>query len=293
MSLNPTSGRDLTASCRAVILSMLLLLIFCGLAEAHQTTYSPTGWQSDLSLYYWAPATDGAITLEGLRVEYDLSESDVVSSAENLEAGFMGMANFRNGAYLVSLNLVYVNFDDVYFEDMAVVSAQADFNVNWEQTVAELALGYRVAEWGNKTDIKQKSGVDLIFGGRYVDIKAEAEVAQFPDPSFVGYRAKGSQNWIEPWVGLRVEANLNEKWGLYGQGSVGGFGLDDIPSHSIDIIGCVRYRMTQHWAVNLAYRHLELSYQQGQVANIVGEMGDAFAHDSTLSGPVAGITYTF
>jgi len=286
-------NRYLVASCHAVIMSMLVLLVLCGLAEAQQKTYSPAGWQSDVSLYYWNPASDGALTLEGLRAEYDLSEGDFLSFAESAEAAFMGMANFRKGPYLVYLNLVYVNFDGIYVENMAVGTALADFNVNWEQLVTELALGYRVAEWGSMTEEMQKSGVDLMFGARYVDIEAEVKVAQFPDPAFVGFRAKGGQNWIEPWVGLRVEANLNEKWKLYGQGNVGGFGLDDIPSHSIDIIGAVQYRVTQHWALNLAYRHLKLSYKQGHVVNFVGQMGDAFAHDSTLTGPIVGITYIF
>jgi opacity protein-like surface antigen len=280
-------------SCCALVMVVLFLYMFSNVAEAHQPDPEPAGWQKDVSLYYWNPATDGALTLEGLRAEYDLSEGDFLSFAESAEAAFMGMANFRNGPYLVYLNLVYANFDGMYVENMAVGPALADFNVNWEQLVTELALGYRVVEWGSKTEKTRKSGVDLMFGARYVDIEAEVKVAQFPDPAFVGFRAKGGQNWIEPWVGLRVEANLNEKWKLYGQGNVGGFGLDDIPSHSIDVIAAVQYRMTQHWAANLAYRHLELSYKQGQVVNIVGQMGDAFAHDSTLTGPIVGITYIF
>jgi opacity protein-like surface antigen len=280
-------------SCCALVMVVLFLYVFSNAAEAHQPVPEPAGWQKDVSLYYWNPATEGALTLDGLRAEYDLSEGEFVSFAESAEAAFMGMANFTNGPYLVYFNLVYANFDGMYVENMAVGSALADFNVNWEQLITELALGYRVVEWGSKTEKNRNSGIDLMLGARYVDIEAEVEVAQFPDPSFVGYRAKGGQNWIEPWVGLRVEANLNEKWKIYGQGNVGGFGLGEIPSHSIDVIGAVQYRMTEHWAANLAYRHLELSYKQGQVVNIVGQMGDAFAHDSTLTGPIVGITYIF
>ena len=55
----------------------------------------------------------------------------------------------------------------------------------------------------------------------------------------------------------------------------------------------MQYRITPHWAANLAYRHLEIAYEKGQVVNLVGQLENAFAHDSTLSGPILGLTYIF
>ena len=94
-------------------------------------------------------------------------------------------------------------------------------------------------------------------------------------------------------AGRRFEVALNQNWILYGQGSVGGFGVDHVLQNSIDLIGAVRYQMTDRWAANLAYRHLQLSYKKGQVRNLAGEMANAFAHDSTLEGPILGLTYNF
>ena len=188
MSLSPTPEKDLvrsrgvfsasvwTASCRTLIMSMLLLLVLCGLAEAQQATYSPTGWQSDVSLYYWCPATDGSLTVDGLTAEYDLSEHEVAGLTDDIEEVLMGMANFRRGPYLIYLNGVYVHYDDTDLKSAKVGPVDADFDVQWEQFIAEVGVGYRVMDWHGRGERKPVLGVDLLLGGRYVYIDTDMEV---------------------------------------------------------------------------------------------------------------------
>jgi len=276
-----------------LLLPILMLFVANGQAAAQQVSDEQAGWKADISLYYWLLATEGTLTVDGLTAEYDLSENEMAGFTDEIEEVFMGMVNFRKGPYLIYLNSAYVHYDDMDLESAKVGPVDADFDVQWQQLVAEVGVGYRVFDWYGQGAREPDLGIDLLVGGRYVYIDTDIEVTKFPVTSLVGFKAKSSESWVEPWLGLRVQVDLTEKWTIYGQGSVGGFGVDNVPSTSVDIIGVMQYRITPHWAANLAYRHLELSYEKGQVVNLAGQLKNAFAHDSTLSGPILGLTYIF
>ena len=278
---------------RSLLMTFMMLLVISSQAEAQLSTQKQTGWQSEVSLYYWFPETDGLLTIDGLSARYDLSSKDLAELTSSLEAAFMGMINLRNGPWLFYLNTVYVHYDDVNIEGIQVGPAQADVDIEWEQMVTEAAIGYRVAYWGESKKGNPGVGVDLLLGARYVDIDAKVEVTDFPDPAFVGLESAGREKWLEPWIGIRSEVLFADNWSLYGQAGIGGFGVNNVPSTSIDVIGAIRYQLTQHWAANLAYRHLELDYKKGNVVNIAGEVAPSFAHNSNLTGPIVGLTYVF
>lgn len=45
------------------------------------------------------------------------------------------------------------------------------------------------------------------------------------DASALGLSASESADWTDPFIGLRMNADLTERWNLFAQADVGGFGV--------------------------------------------------------------------
>ena len=66
--------------------------------------------------------------------------------------------------------------------------------------------------------------VGAIGGLRYskIDVSAHINASLF---GLTGSAARsGDKDWVDPYVGVRIQHPLNERWTLVGYGDVGGFG---------------------------------------------------------------------
>ena len=62
--------------------------------------------------------------------------------------------------------------------------------------------------------------LQLLGGVRYLDVSLDLEFTG----SFGGsIEAGGSQNWVDPFVGLRARTPLSDRWVLNARADVGGF----------------------------------------------------------------------
>ena len=92
--------------------------------------------------------------------------------------------------------------------------------------------------------------------------------------------ASGSQEWIDPFVGLSLRHQLSDRWSLWLRGDYGGFGVSS--DEYWHLIAGVSYRVSDCTSIALAYRMIGVDYQQG-----------GFTYDTEMAGPNLGLVFRF
>ena len=148
-------------------------------------------WEFVLAPYGWISGMNGTAGVAGATTELDISFGDIV---ENLEIG--GLIHFE-----ASKGRWTAIFDGVYM-GIGQGSVQPPAAVDVDQTLLEFGAAYRF------TDV-----VALLAGGRYISLDTRLQL-------FLGDGAtiSGSQSWVDPFVGLRVHTDLNERWTVHARG---------------------------------------------------------------------------
>jgi hypothetical protein len=96
--------------------------------------------------------------------------------------------------------------------------------------------------------------------------------------------ASGRKEWIDPFMGARMELSLKEKFNLSLRGDVGGFDVGSkITYNAMGLIGYNISRVVSFW---LGYRVLDVNYESGGGFN-------KFQYDMTMYGPITGIVFRF
>lgn len=97
---------------------------------------------------------------------------------------------------------------------------------------------------------------------------------------------KIDENWIDPVIGGRWSAPLNESWLFSLHGTIGGFGV----SSELSASGSVgfKYEINEMMDLDLQYKTLWADYESGTR----GQKG-YFAYDVTTYGPIVGLNFKF
>ena len=97
----------------------------------------------------------------------------------------------------------------------------------------ELGGFYRVGQW---TPDERKVTLDVLGGARYWDLKGDLS---FSAPSAgVALDNSRSREWVDPFVGLRMNANLTSDLYFQARADAGGFGVR-IELH-LECLRCLR-----------------------------------------------------
>ena len=80
-------------------------------------------------------------------------------------------------------------------------------------------------------------------------------------PSKLGVNVSGSQNWVDPLVGARMQATLAPKVEATIAGDVGGGGVQSQLAYQI--VGGLGYRIKPKWTLQTGYRYMFFNYRPG------------------------------
>lgn len=210
-----------------------------------------------VSLYLWGSGMSGNMGNAAGSAPVDISFEDIL---DNLEAGIMANYRLKKGHWAFNFDYIYLN-----------VSPSSDMppaTVDLKQTIAELSVGYEVSP-----------GLELLAGARYVDIDMNATINISPPPPAI----TGTDDWIDPIIGLDYRAALSDKWRFFGRADVGGFGVGSDLSYQLGAY--FGYMPSKSWNLYAGYRHLDFDYKS--------DNDKKFFYDMTLSGPLVGFGYHF
>jgi hypothetical protein len=262
------------AGCRAW-LAVLVALSLPGVASAQTPRSSTEQWQFELTPYLWGSAMEGSVAGGRLpRVDVDMSFSDIL---DDLDFGLMGAFEARKGRWALLTDAIYMKVSaDAKARRTgpgpigATATAQAD--VRLEQTMLAGALGYRVAEG--------VTAVDLFAGARYSNIDARANISGSLFARTASVRRSGDKDWVDPYVGVRVQHRLGERWTLAGYLDYGGFGVASDSTWQAAIGG--EYAFSKAVGLKFGYRELHVDYDKS-----------GFVYDMKNSGAYIGVGIRF
>ncbi|MEN9315855.1 MAG: hypothetical protein RIS35_2248 [Pseudomonadota bacterium] len=232
-----------------------------------------TGWKYEVTPYLWTSGIRGDTrTPNTPNSHVDAKFTDVF---KEMDFAFMGGLEARNGKWGLLADLMYVKLSPGATASGTgalgnPVSASVDLTV--KQTTLSGAVAYRVSEG--------PSPVDVIGGLRYTNVDVQADT----DFSSVGFSSSmsrgGSKGWTDPYLGVRIQHPLSDRWTLTGYADVGGFGAgSDLTWQAA--VGA-NYKISDRMSLKFGYRYLYMDYDK-----------NGYVYKMTQDGLYAGLGIRF
>jgi hypothetical protein len=244
------------ANRRAALLA-LALGIPAG-ASAQGGAGVPDRWNVEITPYLWAAGLDGTTAADGTGSEIDTDYS--FFSLDNLDFALGTAVEARKGRWGMLYDAMYVEFSDAF-------ERSPGSEVEVSGGVFD-AIGSLTASNGRP--------LDLLFGVRYVALKATVDVAPLP-------RATGRESWLDPVVGLQYTHAFNERWDVKLRGDIGGFSISSRSSElATNVAATFGWHLSDKLVLRGGYRMLQMDFE-----------GDDLVLDATLQGYVLGASWIF
>jgi opacity protein-like surface antigen len=269
----------MTTSCTS---TLRIVQIFAALAVAFangepaiaQSTAQQSGaWQYEVTPYLWVSGMKGDVRSGNLpKTSVDMSFGDIV---DVLDFGLMGALEARKGRWGLLFDAVYMKVSDSATASRAGpggVTLTANADVKMKQSMLAGAVAYRAVEG--------RSPMDVIGGVRYskIDVNANINANLFGLTGFVV--RSGDKDWVDPYIGVRVQHPLTERWIFVGYADVGGFGVGSDFTWQTAL--GVNYEFSKTMTAKLGYRYLSVDYDRG-----------GFAYDMKTRGVYLGVGMRF
>lgn len=119
----------------------------------------------------------------------------------------------------------------------------------------------------------ERHGLDLLAGFRYFHLNSDVDVQ-------IAGRFRDTFHWLEPLVGVRHQMRLGKKWRYDWRLDFGGFGVGS--RLTWQFATNLHYDLSDRYAINVGYRHVDIDYRD-----------ESRRYDSTLSGPMFGVSFKF
>lgn len=252
----------------ATLACLLVCSPFAASAEGHAEHGRAMGssWSFSAAPYLWATGLEGNVGLLGFPAQpVDLDFGDIL---ENLDMGFMGVMEARNGPYVVGVDLTYARISQSIGAPVGVAATGAEATVR--NTMFTMVGGYDVAP-GPETD------VDVVAGFRYWSVDNELA---FTGGLLDGIVVNDGDDWVDPVIGVKFRTSLSESWDLAGWALLGGFGVAS--DEMWDVMAGAAYSVRDNISLFVGYRAAGVDYSQ-----------NGFVFDTIQSGPVIGGVFRF
>jgi hypothetical protein len=227
-------------------------------------TGADDGWHFAVSPYLWFPGVHG--TAEGPRgnsLGFRASPGDLLS---NFRFGLMGAFEARYKRLVVPIDLMWIRLEDdkaVPLGDLGATGA----NMKATELLFTPKAGVRVID-------QEKIKVDALTGLRLWYL---GENLKF-NPSLLGLNFSGSQSFVDPLVGGRIQLALSPKIMVNVLGDVGGWGTGSQLEYQA--AGLLGYRIKPALTLQAGYRYLNVDYRTGR----------GIIFNATTSGVIFGAT---
>ena len=254
--------------------------LLCGPSPASaQSASASGGWTFEVTPYLWASGLKGDVQAGSLPpTRMDMSFSDIW---DTLDFTAMGTFEARKGRWGFLFDAIYIKLSDSGTATQAgpgpigsTLTATADLTV--KQTILTAGAAYRVSEG--------RSPLDIIGGLRYTNLDVSADIgASLFGPVGGGARTvsrNGDKNWVDPYVGVRIQHPIAERWTLDGYADVGGFGVGS--DLTWQVVAGAKFDFSKSLSLRFGYRHMDINYDNGGVL-----------YDATMKGPYIGLAIRF
>ncbi len=246
-------------------------------ADFDQARMAPENdWTVIVSPYVWAASLKGDASLAGFDTDVDVPFRDTL---DHLDLALMGNVELTNGQWGVYFDGQYVRTS----QDEALLSHEIGLDI--KMTTLAFGAFYQIYEQelgGNTAFGKPRTlSIEPTVGLRWTKLEANVSV--------LGFNTSKSADWTDPFVGLRVNADLSERWNLVAEADVGGF---DVGSKlSVNAQAYLGYRTEMFGQPTILRAGYRLLYQDYESDDFTGT--NKFRWDVNQHGPVVGFSMLF
>jgi hypothetical protein len=248
-----------------VLAAVLLILPF---QSAGQPAYGQDAgsdqWQFSVTPYFWFSGIEGDLKVKENKVDIDVGFDDIWDA---LDFGGMVHIEATDGIWGVFVDPLYLSLSTT--EDLGV--ANADMEI--EMWLVEFGGFYRISEWSTEG---RTSTLDVLGGGRYWDMESEVDIGPVS--------RKTDNDWVDPFIGLRLMTEMNDWLMLHVRGDVGGFAVSsDASEFTWNVFAGPAFKLSEKMTLIAGYRALGIDKEEGS----------DFEGDLTFHGPMLGLHIRF
>lgn len=223
-------------------------------------------WECWGSLYGWATALEGDVSIRGHNAPVDLGFDEIL---DNIDFAFMGTFGIARDRWSFLADGFYAKLGS------SVSAGTSHLDVEMEQFIGNFVVGYNLASTA-------ATRVDVYAGMRVNSLSADLDI-DIIGPWGQRQRQSShsaSKTWVDPIVGVRLQQQLSEKFFFRVLGDVGGFNVSsDFTWQAMAAFG---YRICEGGDLVLGYRGIGTDYTDG-----------GFGYDVISHGLLLGFEYKF
>ena len=217
------------------------------------------------------------MALAGKKPSVDIPFSELVNDVSSVFMGNLELTNSRYGIYLDAIKVDTDSSDRVLGQKI---------NYQIDQTTVAFGAFYRALSYelgGNHLfGEPRKLAIDPTIGARWTKLKAQVQAKPF------GLKLAKQAEWTDPFIGVRVTADLTNKWNLSALSQIGGLDTDNKKTYNHEFyLGYRTYLFDQPSIVRVGYRSLSQRYTSTDFT------GQRFKYDVRQSGPMLGLSVRF
>jgi hypothetical protein len=192
-------------------------------------------WAFNLNAYLWLPSVDGNFSAGPFNKSADASFIDIAGKLRNFPMAFNGHfdAHYERLGFYLDGNYMGMDFrpllDQGYSKGLSTRMGIMEYGATYR--LFGPSASERVAHWEEKS---RSNILDIYAGGRTIWLGNEAEFTRIGTVS-------SNKSITAPLVGGRIIVEFSPKWFAMLDGSVGGFGVDNV-SFTGSALGTVGYR---------------------------------------------------
>lgn len=244
--------------------------------NAAEASSLPDRWKLIVSPYVWALSLDGDASLAGFDTHVDVPFSETLKHLDLAIMGNVEVTNGRFGFYVDGQYAQTSQEEELLSNELAVGIA-----------TTTLALGafYRAyeVELGGLTVFNEARvfALEPTIGLRWTKLEATVDA--------LGLSVTKQANWTDPFIGLRLNADLDERWNLWAEADIGGFDIGSKISYSAQaFLGYRTFVLDHPTVLRLGYR---VTAQDFETDDFTGS--NKFQWDVTQHGPIIGFSMQF
>lgn len=264
-----------------IIASAFTLLSILQPAQASETSLDSTPeksqWLVLVSPFAWAPSMKGHVELGGMHTKADLSANEILHNLDSVFMGNIEVTNRTVGFFIDGVHAKTSQTDRAFGRKVGLEITQTTFAAGAYYRAYQYELG------GNTVFNEPRTWrLEPMLGVRWTKLSTSVDV-----PS-LGFSTHKKTHWTDPFVGLRSQVDLNDRWTLSGAVDTGGLDTSSKKTYNGQAyLGYRLYLLEYPTIIRLGYRVLAQDYRTKDFT------GKTFKYDVTQRGPVLGVSIRF
>lgn len=244
---------------------------------------NPSKMWVSLTPYVWATQVNGDLTVNGVTAPLDIDLSDLWDFLEDgeVKGAFMGHLETGRDNWSLFINGDYVSMDP------SVSRRRATIDTGLSMTLLEVGGAIDIYNACEEDPMNSPLRLQMLGGIRYASVDASA-ILSLPNVNPV-VQVNQSEEWVDLFVGSRLQTQLSPNFGAFVRGDIGGFGIGSSSDLTWNIVTGVTTSGICGSDLVLGYRFFDVD----QSLNGGSGSPNGFGVDALIHGPVIGLSFQF